>query len=272
MNSAVSPRARPTPRQLAIADLTASLRSTGFWMNLAWSDILQRYRGSLIGPFWLTISSGVFIFGLGPLYSTLFGLNVKTYLPFMAIGLLIWTFITGVINESCRGMLDNASIMKQIKLPRTFFIFQILARNFIILLHTLPIYVGVFWYCELSLNANMLLVFPGLLLLLANTFWIGLLLAIVCARFRDVTQIVGSVLQLSFFLTPIIWNPRTQHAPSWIVDLNPFYALIQLARAPLMGEPLTAKVLAMACFCLLVGGGLTAWLFIRARKQIVYWI
>ncbi|MFA6963992.1 ABC transporter permease [Bosea sp. (in: a-proteobacteria)] len=262
----------PTLNALAVADLMASLRSTPFWMSLAWSDILQRYRGSLIGPFWLTISSGVFIFGLGPLYSALFGLDVKKYLPFMSLGLLVWGFLTGVINEACRAMLDNASMMKQVKLPRTLFIFQLVARNFMILLHTLPVFIIVFFYCDLSLSLNMLLIVPGAVLLLANMFWISLLLSIVCARFRDLTQIVSSILQLSFFLTPIIWNPRTQHAPSWIVDLNPLYALIQLLRAPLLGEPLSLKVIAMAGFCLIVGGAFTAWLFSRARKQIVYWI
>lgn len=262
----------PSLNALAVTDLVTSLRATPFWMSLAWSDILQRYRGSLIGPFWLTISSGVFIFGLGPLYSALFGLDVKKYLPFLALGLLVWGFLTGVINESCRAMLDNASVMKQVKLPRTLFIFQLVARNFIILLHTLPVFIIVFWYCDLNLSINMLLVIPGAIILLVNMFWIALLLSIICARFRDVTQIVGSILQLSFFLTPIIWNPRTQAAPSWIVDLNPFYALIQLLRAPLMGETLTLKVLAMSGICLVVGGACTAWLFARTRKQIVYWI
>lgn len=265
-------RSYPTLNALALADLAASLRSTSFWMTLAWSDILQRYRGSLIGPFWLTISSGVFIFGLGPLYASLFNLEVKKYLPFMAVGLLIWGFLTGVINESCRAMLDNASVMKQVKLPRTLFIFQIVARNFIIFLHTIPVYLVVFWYCDLHLSANMLLFFPGVILLLLNMFWIALFLSIVCARFRDVTQIVGSIIQLSFFVTPIIWNPATQHAPSWVVDLNPFYAFIQLLRAPLLSEMISWKVAAMALLCLVVGGAATTWLFVRARKQIVYWI
>ncbi len=259
-------------RQLALADLSETIRRSSFWISLAWNDILQRYRGSLLGPLWLTISSGVFIFGLGPLYSALFGLDVKTYLPFMAVGLLIWTFITGTINESCRAFLDNAAIMKQIKIPRTLFLFQIIARNFIILLHATPIYIAVFVYCGLSLNAAMLQFFVGLALLFANLFWISLFLSMICTRYRDVTQIIGSILQLGFFLTPIIWNPRTHSAPSWIIDLNPLYALIQLLRAPLLGESLTAPVLGMAFICLVFGSGVTAKLFIRRRKQIIYWV
>src|SRR5438105_4857880 len=86
---------------LAWLDFTHALKMSWFWLALGWNDILRRYRGSMLGPFWLTITVGAFIAGLGPLYAELFSLDVKQYLPFMALGVTTWWFITGTITDSC---------------------------------------------------------------------------------------------------------------------------------------------------------------------------
>ena len=265
-------RGFPSAKELALLDLREAIQQFWFWLALGWNDIIQRYRGSILGPFWLTLTSAMFIAGLGPLYAGLFGLDVKQYLPFMALGVLVWNFITATINECCSAFIDRAHLMKQTRLPRLTCIFHVVWRNLLVFAHSLPVYVAVMVYCQIPLSPQMLLAVPGLILLVFNLLWIGLLLAIACLRFRDVRQIVSSLLLLGFFFTPVMWNPKMQSVNPWVVNANPFAAFIELVRAPLLGEAILLPLLALALAYLVIGTAITALAFIRYRKQIIYWV
>jgi ABC-type polysaccharide/polyol phosphate export permease len=263
---------RPSEKALALLDLGEAIQQAWFWMALGWHDIVRRYRGSILGPFWLTLTTAAFIAGLGPLYAGLFGLDVKQFLPFMALGVLVWNFITATINDCCSAFIDRGQVMKQTRLPRLTCIFHVMWRNILMFAHSLPVYVAVVLYCQIPLTWQMLLVVPGLFLLVFNLLWIGLLLAIACLRFRDVQQIVSSLLLLAFFFTPVMWSPKLQSVNPWVVNANPFAALIELVRAPLLGEAISLPLLVLALACLVIGTATAALAFIKYRKQIIYWV
>ena len=65
----------------------------GIWWGLAWQEIKQRYSRSVIGPFWITLSTGVLVAAMGPLYGVLLGQNVAGYIQHLAVSLIIWSFI-----------------------------------------------------------------------------------------------------------------------------------------------------------------------------------
>lgn len=262
----------PTDGALAWQDFADALRQYWFWMTLAWLDIVQRYRGSLLGPFWLTLTTGAFIAGLGPLYAALFGLDPREYLPFMAVGFIVWNFLVTTINESCRAFIDAAPVMKQVRMPKSGLILRIIWRNVLVLAHHLPIVILVAVYGGASIGWNTLLVVPGALLLGFNMIWVGLVLAITCARYRDVIQIIASILALAFFVTPIIWNPAMQRVPDWLVNLNPFAAYIELIRAPILNQPVAAPLLIHALVLSVLLTLLGGLVFRRYRRDIVYWV
>lgn len=264
---------RPTPAALAWADFVEALNLSWFWLALGWNDILQRYRGSMLGPFWLTITTGIFIAGLGPLYARLFSLDMTKYLPFMAFGVTTWNFITGAINDSCGTFVASSQLMKQMRLPRFALLFRIIWRSIIAFLHNLPIYAVIFLWFGMPLGLHLLAVIPGFVILCLNLTWIGLVVAILCTRYRDIAPIIGSILQIGFFVTPVMWNYKLQHINnSWIVYCNPFAAFVELVRAPLMGEEISRPLLYLSLACLVVGWALAGALFVRCRRQIVYWV
>lgn len=243
-----------------------------FWMALGWQDILQRYRGSMLGPFWFTVTTAIFIAGLGPLYARLFSLDPAQYLPFMALGVTTWQFITATINDACSTFIASSHLMKQMRLPRLVLLFRVIWRNVIIFLHNLPIYIVTFIWFGLPLDWHVLAVVPGFLIVCLNLVWMGLVVAILCARYRDVPPIIGSILQIGFFVTPVMWNHKLQSVNPLVVNINPFAALIELIRAPLMGDAISLPLLSLALGCLAAGWLLAALLFIRCRRQIVYWV
>jgi ABC-type polysaccharide/polyol phosphate export permease len=241
-------------------------------MMLAWNDIRQRYRRSVLGPFWITLSMALFVSLLGVIYSRIFKVELETYLPFLTAGFVTWGLISQVTNESCNAFQEGERIIKQIRLPYALHVFKVVWRNFIIFLHTIVIFIPVALLFRVQLRFAIFLVVPGLILLLANLSWIALTLAILAARFRDITQIVATMTQIAMFATPIMWPVSTLSGATWIADINPLYHFIELVRAPLLGgEPaLLSWMVAVGTF--VIGSALSLMLLNRASNRIVFWV
>ena len=268
--SARTPAASQTT--LALIDIVQGARTSHLWGLLGWQDIRQRYRRSKLGPFWLTISMGVLVAALGTLYGTLFKVEVETYVPYIAGGFIVWGLISGVITESCTAFTGAESIIKQVSLPLSIHVYRMVWRNLVIFFHNAVIFVVVAVVFSVSPGWSGLLALPGLALVCLNGMWMGLFLGIVSARFRDVPPIVGSVVRIAFFVTPIIWMPQLIPGRALLLDLNPFFHFVEVVRAPLLGQPP-----ALGSWFAVVGvtcGGwlLTFALFRRYRRRIAYWV
>jgi len=261
-----------TATALAVEDIVYGLWHWQVWGLMGWQDIKKRYRRSLLGPFWLTLSMGILVGTLGVLYGGLFGIPIDDYLPYITLGFLTWGLISGSITDGCRVFIGSAQFIKQIEFPFSTFVYWMLWRNFIIFGHNFVIYLIVAVVFGIWAGAAALLVLPGLVLVAANAVWVGLLLGMVCARFRDVPQIVTSLLRPVFFLTPIIWKPELLGKRMGFVDMNPFFHFIELVRAPLLGavpETLTWTVV----LAITAGGWFVTFLFFRRfRSRIPYWV
>ena len=257
---------------LAVRDLVDGLQRWQLWGLMGWQDIRLRYRRSVLGPFWLTLSMGVMIGTLGFLFATLFKMPVRDYLPFLCLGFLAWGLISGLITDGCTVFIDTEHIIKQVKLPFSTFVYRVVWRNLIIFAHNVVVYLVVAVVFGIWAGAAALLLLPGLGLIAANAMWVGLLFGIVGARFRDVPPIVSSLLQVAFYLTPIIWKPELLGNRIAFVQVNPFFHFVELVRAPLLGQvpaPLTwAVVLGVTA-----GGWLVTFFFFRRfRSRIPYWV
>jgi lipopolysaccharide transport system permease protein len=258
----------------ATSDIVAASRNNHVALVFGWQDVAQRYRRSRVGAFWITISVAVMIGTLSFLFGTLFRTPLHEFLPFVAVGLILWTFIVAMINEGCTTFIDASGIILQVRLPFFTHIIRLAWRNLIILAHNAVILPIVFVIMQIMPSADWLLVLPGLALVLVNVIWMSLLLATLSARFRDITQAVQSLMQIVFFLTPIMWMPQSiaAHAPPAILQLNPFFHLIEIVRAPLLGhapDPLNW----LASIALAIVGWSVALLFFgRFRRRIPYWL
>ena len=101
-----------------------------------------------------------------------------------------------------------------------------------------------------------------------------LILAVICARYRDMTQIVQNAMQVLFYLTPIIWSVALlpdRVGVAWL-QINPFYHLINVVRAPLLGHEVTLINWAVVIGLAVVGGALAIPFFGKYRKRVPYWL
>lgn len=266
-------RRRPGRLVQALSDIAGGAARWWIWSSMAWEDIRLRYRGSLLGPFWLTLSMAVMIATLGLVYSTIFKAKIHTYLPFLTLGLLLWTFISTVVTEGCTCFIGAEGIIRQVRMPFTIHVLRILYRNLIVLGHNAVVYLVVALLFAVPVGARALLALPGLAVQIANGVWVCLLLGMVSARFRDIVPIVASLIQIVFFVTPILWLPNSLNGHyQWIVDFNPIYAMVEIVRAPLLGQPVPAGLWGVALVVTCLGWAAALAAFARFRARIPFWV
>ena len=270
--SASPAQSPPSQTVLALRDVVEGAGAFRLWGLLGWQDVRQRYRRSTLGPFWLTISMGALVGGLGVLYSGLFKMDVADYLPFVAAGLIVWGLVSGLITEGCSVFIEAEGAIKQVNLPLSIYVYRVVWRSIIIFAHNIIIYVAAAVLFSIHPGWVGFLALPGLVLLCLNGVWMGLLLGLMSARFRDVPQIVASVVQVTFFLTPIIWKPELLPDRAFMLDFNPFFHFVELVRGPALGQA-PGLVSWLAVLGITLGGWLvTLLMYRRYRWRIAYWV
>jgi len=192
-------------------------------------------------------------------------------LPKLAIGLILWGLINGLVIGSCGVFSSAASSLRQIRLPLSVHVYQFVWSQLLIFAHNFLIYLVIVLVFQIWPTWNILLFAPALLLILLNGFFLSLILGPLCARFRDVPMIISSVMQIVFFMTPIIWSADSMPQRAWLLNANPFFHFIEIVRDPLLGGTATIENW-VACIAITVLTGVIAVAFFaRFRARVVYW-
>ncbi len=259
--------------RLAGQDLTRCFRGWHVWALLGVSDVRLRYKRSRFGQFWITLSMAFFVAGIGLVYGGLFHQDVHDYIPYLAVNMTIWTLIQTSISESCTAFIEAAPYLRQEALPKASFIMRVLVRNLVAFAHNIIIIPLVYIIFLYEPSPVALLAIPGLFLVLMGVFAAAGCLAIFCTRFRDMPQIVGNLLQLAFFVTPVMWHVEQLGPNAFYVEVfNPFAAFLRIVAEPLLGHVPTLQTYLSVIIYLGIMF-MIAWpLFAKFRARIVYWL
>ena len=261
----------------AIADLTEGLRRHQLWLHLGWQDIKQRYRRSLLGPLWITIATGTTAVAMGGLYSKLFHLELSEHLPYVTLGLIIWGLLSASILEGAEVFVANEGLIKQLPTALSVHVYRLVWRQALLFAHNIVIYVIIAMIYPKPWKWTDLSVIPALALIMLNCIWAALVFGIVGTRFRDIGPLLNSIVQLLFFMTPIIWNDQTlaqQGAGQWrwIVELNPLFHYLDIVRAPLLGADQHARHWVVVIALTVMGWILAAFALRQYRSRVPYWV
>jgi ABC-type polysaccharide/polyol phosphate export permease/uncharacterized protein (DUF1330 family) len=257
----------------ATKDLGRAFKAWRIWVLLGTNDIRQRYRRSKLGQFWITATIAATVVGLGIVYSAIFKQSIEEYLPYVAAGFVIWFLITGMITEGCTAFLDSEGYAKQLTVPLSVYVLRTWFRILITFAHNAIIVPFVWLIFLVPVGWACWLVIPGVCLIALNGLWIMLLLGTLCARFRDLPQIISSFVQVVFFVTPVMF--RSDQLPTSgraAMDLNPFAALLAVAREPLVGRVPSALEYLVVIGILLFGWAIAVPVYGRYRTRIIYWL
>lgn len=239
--------------------------------RLAWQEIKLRYKRSTLGPFWITLSMMIMIYFMGIVYASLFKMDLTTFFPYLASGMIIWQFFLALVMEGLDCFIESEGMIKQISIPYSFYVYKVVYRNILVMAHQVVGLIPIFLYFNVS--SNLPLCFLGLTLFMAIAFFGVILFGLLGARYRDVKNIVQSVLNVLFFVTPVMWIPGMLSGRKLIlVQLNPVYHMLNLIRSPLLGQEIPTVSWQACSLLLLFMMGLSLTLFGKYRRRIPFWL
>ncbi|HET9256987.1 MAG TPA: ABC transporter permease [Pseudonocardiaceae bacterium] len=263
----------------AFGDLKAGLRQRQLWGHLGLQDIKQGYRRSVIGPFWITISLGVQALGMGLLYAALFEMPIAFFLPYLAVGLIIWQFMASCINEGAEIFIRNEGLIKHLPAPLSVHIFRLIWRQLLFFGHNLLVWAALVVIFRTPLSWASLLAFPALAVIVLNGTWVAILIGIIATRYRDIPPVTSSVVTLMFFMTPIVWNYEdlirkggAGAERAHLAELNPFLHFIEILRRPMIGQSFEPRHWLVALAITVVGWAVALVVLRNYRARVSYWV
>ncbi|RKT84205.1 ABC-2 type transport system permease protein [Saccharopolyspora antimicrobica] len=264
----------------AFKDISDAYSQRQLWAHLGWQDIKQRYRRSVIGPLWITISMAVTVTALGLLYSQLFGMKLEDHLPYLAVGFIIWGFISNCVNEGSEVFISNEGLIKQLPAPVSIHVLRLLWRQVLFFVHNLAVYFVLLMLFPKPLSFTALLAIPAFALIAINGAWVIIVVGTISTRFRDIPPVTQSVVQLMFFMTPIVWNYdqfRAHENPAIaerarLAELNPFMHFLEIVRQPMLGSPIVWHHWLIVGVFTVVGWAVALVVLRNYRARISYWV
>jgi lipopolysaccharide transport system permease protein len=214
------------------------------------------------------------IVAIGLVFGLIFGREISDFLPFIAVSLILWNFISSSILDGMMSFITGEAILRQLPLPHHAHVIRSIWKNILMLSHNVVILPIVFLVFLKSPTWNLVLFVPGFLLATLFLFAATYILGLMTTRFRDMQQIIASVMTVVFYVTPVIWQPSlipsgTAHL---LLGLNPFYHFLQIMRLPILGQAPTFENWSLAVLMTFVTG-LVAYLASKKYKnRLAYWV
>lgn len=265
----------------AFKDLREGFTQRELWLQLGWQDIKQRYRRSVIGPFWITIATGVQAAAMGVLYAAILNQDLWTYLPYVTVGLIVWNVINASILEGSDVFIANEGLIKQLPSALSVHVYRLVWRQFLFFAHNIVIYLVMlvaFGVWE-HLDWSVLLAIPAIALVFLNSAWVSIVFGIFSTRYRDIAPILGSMTLMLFVLTPVMWTTKSLHDQGGavserakLVELVPTYHYLEIVRAPLLGDPVQVRSWLVVGVITVVGWAVAILALKQYRSRVPYWV
>ena len=256
----------------AALDISNGIKNYNAWLQLAKNDIKQKFRRSLIGPFWITISMAVMITVMSLVFSLLFKQNIQKTMPYITVGIILWNYVTSTLNESSVSLCEASSFIRNLPFPLSLHIYRVVARNLIIFGFNSVIYVLVAIIFSVDISFGILRFIPAFMLLVLTLVGLSFACAIVSTRYRDVPQIISNLLLVLFYITPIFWSKSDLPENIFIIKINPIYYYFDIIRAPLLGST-SENSSYYICIVLTATSLLVSYIIFRVKfNKIPYWV
>ncbi len=191
-----------------MTDIAPFLTRHVTWRALAAGDIRSKYRRTLLGPWWITATNAFTALIMGLVAGRFLGADMKTYLPNFMVSMTIWNFISSSIGESCYTMINAGGMIKAVDMPILIHIMRMVQRNLIIFLHNIAVIPFIWLVYPWHVGIVAMLSVAGLLIVYVFVVSVSVIVSMICVRYRDIPPIVAAILQLLFFISPIIWVPH----------------------------------------------------------------
>jgi lipopolysaccharide transport system permease protein len=241
-------------------------------MYLAITDLVSRYRNTLLGPLWNSAYLVGQALALAVVFGTIFQSPLTKTMPYILSGMTAWLLGPAAIIEMSGLLTASAGTIRSQNMPYLVYPLRVGLRNILLFGHNLLAFLVI-----VPLFGHMPWVNPiflvGAVVLALISVPYGMLIGMICARFRDIGQMVQNFSPILFFMTPVFWMTDHISGPRAVIfKYNPFYYMVNLVRKPMLGN-WPSMMDWTVCGLVLVAGWLLMLLALNHFKpKIPHWV
>lgn len=256
-----------------IKDLASGIKCWRLAHLLGISLLRQRYSRSRLGQFWLSLSTGITILMFSLVWSQLFGNPIQEYMPYVAVAHIMYGLMTASFLDATTAVPANGALFENQETSFSTIVYANVYRQGVIVMHNMIIIILAWLYFRWPITPASLLFFPGLIMTMIAVTLASYLITLVATRFRDVAQVVNNIVQVAYFVTPVMWYPSMfPEKYEWILKVNPFAVFLATMRDPILGREIDWEYW-------LIAGGITIslilimpWVIGKFSKRMIYWV
>jgi lipopolysaccharide transport system permease protein len=258
---------------LSLSPLTAPLNNWRLWTTLGWLDMLQTYRRTSLGPWWITANLAIFVIAMTFVYGALFGVPTREYSAYVLSGMIAWYWLSALLAEVGNCFINYNYFIKSTLIAKAQLVWATVYKVFLTFMHNIAIIAVYVLLGLIPLNLYTLQIVPAVLLLFLLSIPVTAIAGILFARYRDLQRLIGGVVIIVLMFTPVFWDASMMKGwRTTFVAVNPFHYLIELVRRPLLGQPLDQSTIVAAVLLTVVGWIVGTLFFRRYERYIVFWV
>ena len=241
--------------------------------ELVIKDIKIRYRKSILGVFWTLLNPLLMMIVLSVVFSNLFKFDVDNYPVYILTGQLVFTFFSESTSNAMSSILLNAPLIKKIYVPKYMFTFSSILSSMINVMASYAALIVVMLFMRMELHYTIFLSFIPVVALSIFATGIGLILAAVVVKFRDIMHFYSVFLTALMYLIPVIYPMKILEGKDWIysiVKYNPLTMMLEMFRNFVMdgtipGWEMFAITFGVAILVLILG----LWVFRKRQDTFI---
>lgn len=227
-------------------------------MELVTRDIKTKYRRSILGVLWTLLNPLLMMLVLSVVFSHIFKFQVENYPLYILSGQVVFNFFSESTSSAMSSIINNAPLIKKVYIPKYLFTLSRVASSVVNVMASFCALIVVMVFSGIELNFTVLLLVVPMGILIIFSTGIGLLLATVAVKFRDIIHLYGVLITTLTYLTPVIYPISILSAKiRFFVELNPLTGILNMFRnlmiyntLPTVGQLLTSVTIAIGTFLL----------------------
>ena len=224
-------------KSFTLADLKEVWAYRQLFYTFAWRDVKVKYKQTVIGVAWAVIQPFVMMVVFSVVFGRIAGISSEgiPYPIFSYSGLLFWNYFSNSLGAMSGSLVGSQSILQKIYFPRLILPFSSTLVNLVDFFFAFLIFIGLMAYYHFTPSfLGILLLLPALILTILAFTGLGLLLAAVNVKYRDVRYALPFFLQILIFVTPVIYPTSILGKYQWLWYFNPMTGIIEMVRASLL--------------------------------------
>jgi lipopolysaccharide transport system permease protein len=261
-------------RYEGMLDISTGVRNWPLWWLLALRHTASQYRRTYLGPWWMSMQTFIFILGLWLLFGILLHQPMREFLPYVAIGLVVFQFLSTSLIQGTYCYVHDSSVVQTAPVPLSSIPLKMAATRAIEFGHDLVVIAVLIVVLAVPLGWSMLLLPFAIAGMVLNGVAFGLWLGPLNARYRDIGPIVESFVRILFFFTPIFWVPADLGDDQRLIltAWNPFAYWVESVRECFIPTDRFWLVAGISLALTVVNCIIGVFIFSRMRPRIAYYV